>query len=57
MPSRRHRRPRFDPDEKFSLPSDTDPDEVLRRLMGIPGPVESHEEAEDPDKQDEATDS
>ncbi len=57
MPPRRHRRPRFDPDEKFSLPSDTDPDEVLRRLMGVPGPVESHEEAEDPDKQDEATDS
>jgi hypothetical protein len=48
MPPRRHHRPRFDPDERFSLPSDTDPAEALRRLMGVPGPVESHEEAEDP---------
>ena len=55
MPSRRHRRRRFDPDERFGLPSDTDPDEALRRLMGIPGPVESHEEAEDPDKNDSET--
>ena len=51
---RRHRRPNLD--ERFDLPSDTDPEEALRRLMGVPGPVESHEEAEDPDKQDEATD-
>jgi hypothetical protein len=57
MPSRRHRRPRFDPDERFSLPSDTDPDEVVRRLMGIPGPVESHEDVEDPDKSDQEADS
>jgi hypothetical protein len=23
----------FDPDERFSLPDDTDPDDVLRRLL------------------------
>jgi len=57
----RHRKPRHgrDMDERVSLHGH-DPDAVLRRLMGvegIPRPVESHEEAEDPDKQDEATDS
>jgi len=60
MPPRRHRRPRFDPDERFNLPDDTDPREAVRRLLGVegnPAPVESHEEAEDPDKQDEATNS
>ena len=25
----------FDPDEKFDLPDDTDPDEVLRKLLGV----------------------
>ena len=50
----RHRRPRYNPDERFSLPSDSDPDEVLRRLMGVPGPVEGHEEAEEPPQEDEA---
>ena len=57
MPLRRHRRPRFDPDERFNLPEDTDPAEALRRLMGVPGPVESHEDAEDPDKNDQEADS
>jgi hypothetical protein len=45
-------------DERVSLHG-YDPDDVIRRLMGIDGtprPVESHEEAEDPDKQDAATD-
>jgi hypothetical protein len=42
-------------DERFSLPSDTDPDEVLRRLLGTPGPVESHEEAEDPAREQDET--
>jgi hypothetical protein len=31
---KRHRPRRPDLDEKFSLPEDTDPDEVLRRLIG-----------------------
>ncbi len=54
----RHRKPRHDMDERISLHGH-DPDDVMRRLMGVDGtprPVESHEEAEDPDKQDEATD-
>jgi len=60
MPPRRHRRRRPDLDERFNLPSDTDPEDAVRRLLGVDGhprPVQSHEEAEDPDKQDEATDS
>jgi hypothetical protein len=34
-----------------------DPDDVMRRLMGVEGlpqPVDSHEQAEDPDQEDEA---
>ena len=34
MSPRRHHRPRFDPDKGFSLPSDTDPAEALRRGRG-----------------------
>ena len=59
MAQSRHRKPRHDMDERISLHGH-DPDDVMRRLMGVDGvprPVESHEEAEDPDKQDEATDS
>lgn len=55
MPRQRHRPRRPDLDERFSLPSDTDPDEVLRRLLGTPGPVESHEEAEDPAREQDET--
>jgi hypothetical protein len=53
----RHRKPRHDMDEPVSLHGHN-PDNVLRRLMGVDGmprPVESHEEAEDPDKQEEGT--
>jgi len=42
-------------DERVSLHGH-DPDDVIRRLMGIDGaprPIESHEEAEDPDKNDQ----
>jgi hypothetical protein len=54
-PRQRHRPRRPDLDERFSLPEDTDPDEVLRRILGTPRPVESHEETEDPGREDEAT--
>jgi hypothetical protein len=50
---RRHLHP--DPDERFSLPSDTDPEDVLRRLLGTPGPVQSHEDAEDPNRDRDET--
>jgi len=53
----RHRRIKPNLDERFDLPQDTDPDEVLRRLMGVPGPVESHEEPEGPGQEDETGDS
>ena len=59
MPSR-HRRRRPDLDEKFGLPGDTDPDDVLRRLLGVEGhplPVKRHEDQEDPDREDETEDS
>jgi len=29
------RKPKPDLDERFSLPEDTDPDDVLRQLMGV----------------------
>jgi hypothetical protein len=53
----RHRRARINLDEKFDLPSDTNPDEVLRRLLGTPGPVKLHEDQEKPDQEDQAEDS
>jgi hypothetical protein len=37
----------FDPDERFSLPDDTDPDEVLRRLLGSDGAEGVSTEPED----------
>lgn len=55
MPTRPHRRrPRFDPDERFSLPEDTDPQEALRKLLGLPEPVHHRDEneAEDSDEND-----
>jgi hypothetical protein len=33
----------FDPDERFKLPDDTDPDEVLRRLLESDGTDEVSE--------------
>jgi len=54
MPDRPHRkRRRFDPDERFNLPDDTDPMAAMWKLLGLPGPVKSHEEAEDRDKNDQ----
>jgi len=41
-------------DERTSL-NGQDPDDVLRRLMGIPGPVQSHEDAEDSDRDKDET--
>jgi hypothetical protein len=44
-------------DERVSLHGH-DPDDVMRRLMGVDGtprPVESHEEAEDPAKDKDET--
>jgi hypothetical protein len=55
MPPHRHRRRRINLDERFDLPSDTDPEDALRRLLGVPGPVESHEDAEDPDRETNET--
>ena len=40
--------PDFDPDERFSLPDDTDPDDVLKRLLGPDGDGVSYE-PEDPE--------
>lgn len=44
MPER-PRRPNLD--EPFSLPDDTDPDEVLRRLLGTDDADEESEEPEE----------
>jgi hypothetical protein len=55
MPKSRHRRRRPNLDERFSLPEDTDPAEVARRLMGVPGPVQSHEDTEDPTRDEDET--
>jgi hypothetical protein len=37
----------YDADEKFSLPDDTDPDDVLRRLLESDGTDEVSDEPED----------
>ncbi len=55
----RHRQPRHarDMDERVSLYGH-DPDDVMRRLLGVEGepqPAESHEEAEDPAQGDDDT--
>ena len=46
------RKPKPDLDERFGLPEDMDPDDVLRRLLGVEGDGVS----EDPDE-DENTES
>ena len=49
MASHRRTPTKPDLDERFSLPEDTDPDEVLRRLLKTPGGAEgdSEDEVED----------
>jgi hypothetical protein len=42
----------FDPDEKFDLPDDTDPDDVLRRLLESDGTDEVSSEPEDVEETD-----
>lgn len=37
----------FDPDERFSLPDDTDPDDVLRKLLLEKDEDEATDEPED----------
>jgi hypothetical protein len=37
----------FDPDERFSLPDDTNPDDVLRRLLESDGAESVSDEPED----------
>jgi hypothetical protein len=37
----------IDPDERFNLPADTDPDEVLRKLLEPDGSESVSEEPED----------
>jgi hypothetical protein len=37
----------FDPDERFSLPDDTDPDDVLRKLSERDEDEASHEPEDD----------
>ena len=37
----------FDPDERFTLPDDTDPDEVLRKLLEREGDESVSDEPED----------
>jgi hypothetical protein len=39
----------FDPDERVGLPDDTDPDDVLRRLLGPDGDSVSDEPDEEPE--------
>jgi hypothetical protein len=38
----------YDPDEPFALPDDTDPDEVLRRILEADGTDEVSDEPEEP---------
>ena len=52
MPRFRRRRTKYDSDERFSPPEETDPAEVLRRLLSLAGPVESPREAEHPPNDD-----
>ncbi len=42
----------FDPDERFSLPDDTDPDDVLRKLLEPDGTDEASDEPEDAEQSD-----
>lgn len=44
-----HRTRRPNLDEKFSLPEDTDPDEVLRRLLKTPDDATPEAEPKDDD--------
>ena len=44
------RKPKPDLDERFSLPEDTDPDDVLRRLLGVEN--EGEDVSADPDEDD-----
>ena len=37
----------FDPDERFSLPNDTDPDDVLGKLLGREDDEALHEPEDD----------
>ncbi len=39
----------FDPDERFGLPDDTDPDEVLRKLLEADGTDEVSDDPEGPE--------
>jgi hypothetical protein len=36
-------------DERVNLPEDTDPDEVLRRLLGVKTPPDDSEDKTEPD--------
>jgi hypothetical protein len=39
----------YDPDARFSLPNDMDPDDVLKRLLESDGSDEVSDEPEDPE--------
>jgi len=39
--------PAFDPDERFSLPEDTDPEDVFRKLLQTEGSDEDDETEEE----------
>ena len=41
----------IDPDERFTLPDDTDPDEVLRKLLEPDGDGVSDEPEEEPESE------
>lgn len=49
MALRHRKRSKPDLDERISLSEDTDPDEVLRRLLATPGSVEDESAKEHPD--------
>jgi hypothetical protein len=42
--------PEFDPDERFSLPEDTDPEDVFRKLLETEGSDESEGVSEPEDE-------